>query len=427
MASYTINQWGFQNSSHCRKHDINEALISMRYDSKHSDLSFICKGTENKGLKKTINAHQVLFSSVSKFFKELFEIAHEKQSHERVLITLDSVDPTIMEKLIDCIYGGSTNVTNENKAQLMILCRSLQLDIEFEPFIEPSFDGRVAAQQENEMPFWSEVNHKPFNPDWQVQGGSPLEAFTYVICKEDNFQKAISHGTCDFYSTSNEYTIPEKRIKATNTKEPQSSKSHHCQPKAFVCDHCPYSTDKKSILNAHVNGAHLKIINRKYNVCKCKGINNSHLDNHISNVLQCSENYHCKNGIHDINIKKEMCDTYPTISNVCTKQEQINKTMPKIQKFSTELGKCKTFICERCPFTTAVKETLKYHIDAVHLKIKENKCNFCEFRTFKRWNLQRHINARHLVRTTYKCVDCQYETGILCNLYKHQRTRHTCS
>merc|ERR1740124_120718 len=101
----------------------------MRRDTKFSDLVFICQGGNTNFVVKGINAHTAVFSSASKFFRELFVIAHEKQPYEQIVINLDSVDPIVFEKLIEYMYEGRTMVNGKQKEELVILCNTLQLDI----------------------------------------------------------------------------------------------------------------------------------------------------------------------------------------------------------------------------------------------------------------------------------------------------------
>lgn len=421
MATYTIKHWEYENVSHGRNNVVTEELITMRNEAKFTDLSFICRGTENEAIRKTINTHQALFSSVSNFFRELFNIAHDKQPYERVIITLDSVDLLTLEKLIECVYEGNTNVTNQQKDQLLKLCTSLQLNIQWQPFLEPSSSKLVAVEQDLEMSCWTEMENRALYPDRAVQCKSPLEP--YITIYEDNYSElAINNDTSVFIPTiSNEYSVPEEGIKGTD--ESQSSQSHHYQINPFVCDMCPYSTAKKSILNAHVKRVHSQIKKHQCYYCEYRSTRKSHVYNHIYSDHRGLENYQCDDILEE-DIKKETSDFYPTTLNVYTEQQR-TKTKSKELKSSKRINsEMKTFVCHMCTFAAAREKTLKAHVEAIHLKIRNHKCSYCTYRCFRKTDLNLHINSVHLKLTRYKCKDCDYATNRSSNLYTHQRRMH---
>merc|ERR1719510_1713076 len=104
---------------------VTKTLASMRKYTTLSDLIFVCQGENNEIKPKRINAHKAILSSASKFLKELFEIAYQKQPYERIVINLDSVDPNIFEKLIEFMYEGKTTVNQEQREKLIRLCKLL--------------------------------------------------------------------------------------------------------------------------------------------------------------------------------------------------------------------------------------------------------------------------------------------------------------
>merc|ERR550539_692695 len=75
------------------------------------------------------NAHQAVFSSLSGLLKKLFNIAHNKHQNETVRITLDTVDPLIVEKLIEYVYQGKTFVDHHQQHELKDLCELLDIEL----------------------------------------------------------------------------------------------------------------------------------------------------------------------------------------------------------------------------------------------------------------------------------------------------------
>ncbi|XP_063927325.1 zinc finger protein 711-like [Zophobas morio] len=87
--------------------------------------------------------------------------------------------------------------------------------------------------------------------------------------------------------------------------------------------------------------------------------------------------------------------------------------------------------CEKCPFHTTHKGTLKNHIIARHLNaedIKWYKCEECPFQTKMKGNLKLHVIARHLNEEDikwYKCKKCPYKGKRSSNLNQHINAAHS--
>lgn len=111
-----------------RFEDLNVVLDSMRDDERLVDLQFVCRDEKKSGNVHIINAHQAIFSQLSALLKDLFQ-ANKKVSHERIVISLDSVGPLIVEKLIEYVYHGSTVVHHKEQHELRDLCELLDIDL----------------------------------------------------------------------------------------------------------------------------------------------------------------------------------------------------------------------------------------------------------------------------------------------------------
>ena len=59
-----------------------------------------------------------------------------------------------------------------------------------------------------------------------------------------------------------------------------------------------------------------------------------------------------------------------------------------------------------CDFTSAIKGSLKKHIDFVHKKIKNYSCDKCGKKFFETRELTRHYSYVHEGQKTYKCNLC---------------------
>ena len=119
--------------------EINEALNSMRRQDKFSDLVFVCHDAGSNSSVKTISAHQFMFTSLSNVLGDLFRISQLKQPYEKIVITLDSVDPIVVEKLVEYLYEGETKVSYQQECELIDLCELLQLDVPLRDFRPSNF------------------------------------------------------------------------------------------------------------------------------------------------------------------------------------------------------------------------------------------------------------------------------------------------
>jgi len=102
---------------------ISLGLNVIRKEAKITDLSFICQTSDHS--IKVIPAHQIIFTTLSTKLKCLIEMVNQIQPHENVIVILDSVKSSILEKLIEYIYIGETHATVHEKREMIELCQFL--------------------------------------------------------------------------------------------------------------------------------------------------------------------------------------------------------------------------------------------------------------------------------------------------------------
>ena len=81
-----------------------------------------------------------------------------------------------------------------------------------------------------------------------------------------------------------------------------------------------------------------------------------------------------------------------------------------------------SFQCEKCPFETRHKCSLRLHVKSIHQKINDLICQLCGYSTTYETNLDRHIKVHHLGITgkKYSCGKCSYATHISSNFESHK-------
>ena len=83
--------------------------------------------------------------------------------------------------------------------------------------------------------------------------------------------------------------------------------------------------------------------------------------------------------------------------------------------------------CRDCDIAFVTRNTLKHHVNRVHLKIKPLKklvCNECKESFEHKQSLEYHINRIHLKVKPYLCNFCKKAFHLGANLKKHLKRTH---
>ena len=84
----------------------------------------------------------------------------------------------------------------------------------------------------------------------------------------------------------------------------------------------------------------------------------------------------------------------------------------------------KPFKCNICHFEFAHKGDLKKHTDFVHEGIKLFKCHLCDYKAARKNTLKTHIESVHEGIKPFKCKECDYEAAYKSSLKKHMESVH---
>ena len=87
----------------------------------------------------------------------------------------------------------------------------------------------------------------------------------------------------------------------------------------------------------------------------------------------------------------------------------------------------KPFPCSQCPYSFVSNAKLKYHIDSVHLGIKQFECSFCDYSCARKANLKRHIEVKHENNKSsepYECTKCDETFSAKSYLRVHFKVAH---
>ena len=75
------------------------------------------------------------------------------------------------------------------------------------------------------------------------------------------------------------------------------------------------------------------------------------------------------------------------IQNNETKRQSISKRRSK--KTDSE------YACDKCEYTCVIKKALRFHIEAVHLKVKNYECSACSHRSYSKQSVKAHVKSMH--------------------------------
>jgi len=183
--------------------------------------------------------------------------------------------------------------------------------------------------------------------------------------------------------------------------------------KRYFCDQCDFKTNKNCYLTEHVNGVHENI---KPYACTVEGC--SYATSYRGGLKKHTEAVHLHIK-HDLREKKWMC-------NYCdyrTRRERYLK-----EHIMAKHENNRPFVCtyDQCKYATVNGNSLKKHIDSVHLKIKDNICDQCDFTTFSKKMLQLHVLSKHEDTKPFSCsyVGCTYATVYASSIKSHTERVH---
>ena len=83
----------------------------------------------------------------------------------------------------------------------------------------------------------------------------------------------------------------------------------------------------------------------------------------------------------------------------------------------------KSFLCELCNKKFGLYKSLRNHFRHFHLGFG-HKCQHCQKSFTSIQTLKVHVNSVHLKINKYKCDICDYRCNQISNLKQHQRNRH---
>ena len=247
------HSWKMADEKLCVKWNDFQNIVQTSFEEirRSRDFTDVTLACENM----SINAHKVILSACSPFFKRLLR-AH---TNPQPLIYMRGIKSRDLEAVVDFIYLGEANVFQEQLETFLALAEEFELE---------GLTGnleQVAPEQKKDSFFNSK------------QGGSqtgPNKGFRE--CTAVKTERQVSN-TLDT-SMQNNYQTKQSSIVAPDTKAVVEALIGG-QSRAFFCAQCDYKSGYKSHMREHVEG-HIEGLEYPCNVCKKVYSSSLNLRNH---------------------------------------------------------------------------------------------------------------------------------------------------
>ena len=176
------------------------------------------------------------------------------------------------------------------------------------------------------------------------------------------------------------------------------------------CEKCPFKTVHKRNLRLHQANVHDMQMGMKKHLCdKCdfSAMDKTNMKIHRASVHKI-----------DLGLKKLKCGKCPYETFI---RGNLNDHIRSVHE------KIRSHVCEKCGYSSALKQTLKIHRASAHnidVGIKKRKCEKCSYETFKIGRLYQHIRSVHDKIRSHICEECHYASSTMANLKRHKRQVH---
>ena len=253
---------------------------------------------------------------------------------------------------------------------------------------------------------------------------------------ETDFEHGADEGKKDNVLDNGEKKKKPKKISGMKAKG-SSIKKH---PKQFNCNNCAASFILKSKLQRHINAVHLNLKPYECDHCQMSFAQKSDIQKHINAVHlklkpfecdQCQKSFslkgQLKNHINAIHLKIKPYESDQCKKSFSQKSQLITHVHQQIKSHKYKDLKTSSYKCSDCDSSFVTRNTLKHHVNRVHLKIKPLRklvCNECEESFEHKQSLEYHMNRIHLKVKPYVCGFCKKAFHLEANLKRHLKRTH---
>jgi len=406
-------------------------ISEMRREAKLTDLSFVCR--KNDTSFHSIDAHQVIFSSISEELKMLIDIAKHKQPYEKVVIIIDSVNSAVMEKLVQYIYTGEVIADDTEKQKLIQLCALLKLNIslKLDTVSAIEFDTPLLDLcNQMSCSHWIQTSRKLAHVEKGAQSALNYASFSNKV-KQITSTRGISPDvTLDETEISSQMSC-SYRTQQLKEIFNQDIHSHWKQTSQLVPNHPSCYNEVKGITNTRrflpdvaldetkiskqnskIAVSAIKIHTKKENIndqssltnIRKRRLVNRFQVHHINDITNLPTSIPRISKLFPRNLSCKYCE-----STISTNRNYFLYTPQNLNLHIMQVhDKIRMFHCEKCSYSAATKQNLQIHNHGVHDNIKKFHCDKCRYSSVFERNLKMHIKAVHRKRKPYSCDKCGF-------------------
>ena len=263
--------------------NLRSAFQDLRWDADFADVTLACED-------QSIKAHQVVLSACSPFFKNLLKT----HSHPNPLIYMRGVKLDNLLALMDYIYLGSVEISQDHIEEFLLLAEELQLKgLFFGEIVSGSFSSDIPFEQDESTSNEEEPKQETSIQSVQesvIKYGNPLTA--------DNQEKSFKPNTLATIDIKKKMVKKEKAKRDIVKQEKQAKRNARNitandgkdllkqkrdrnmsndileqielmiekQQKIFYCKVCGYNSRNKGHANEHVE-KHIEGLEYPCNIC----------------------------------------------------------------------------------------------------------------------------------------------------------------
>jgi hypothetical protein len=389
----------------------------------------------------------------------------QKLPYTRAYVTIDSVDPGIIEKLVEYIYTGKIKANLQEIEGLKTICELLQLDLPLLDAGNEINDSNIGNRNETSENTRAASNigesvsnfNSPCNGDLLDQWKTANEILSEM--KMENTD-SVDNFDCNMI-TAEGIRVPNNsengQIGKQNSVSPDSSESGKNLMDQRNTRSSSTSTSKKSIASKivitgtetlfskeqkseHSNTNSSKKVRtnkrkepyngeslvKKCNRCKYSALTISMLNTHIKHVHRktYSKQYHKRNEATHIETFRKPSKSFKIKDYICELCAKAFGTKPHldIHKNLVHL-KIKPYSCIYCQKRFGTTSMLKAHQQYVHEKVKNHSCDLCSYMGTRKGDVKRHKEYVHYKTSRFKCNSCNYQCFTLAHFKRHQNTK----
>ena len=279
-----------------------------------------------------------------------------------------------------------------------------------------------------------------------VTDGQVCEMCASMNKENIDMQEAHSKGS-DAFSICNQC--------AFKTTNPRMLKTHnrinHSNKKPYMCQKCPFSSNRYLSVMKHINRSHEKTIleeekGKEYNEndaatkpytceyvcrqCQFKTTKVGAITKHIRRSHEIKEPYRCEfctktftnSGIMNVHVRSVHLKEKRYKCQDCSYESYVKHSVTKHIKYVHD--RIRSYNCDICNFAATTKSVLESHTKRVHERLKPYSCDNCSFKAATNYHLKRHILSVHEKLKPHKCNQCEYRAAVSDNLSLHVRHVH---